>query len=294
MSDETNTHDQIAPEDVQPSEAETPEILDEELDGEEGVEGEGPDVEDDDSEDLEIDGEKYRVPKKLKAGFMMQADYTRKTQEVAESRRALEAKEAEIHQQARASQERVELLAKRQHAAHTIAQYEQMDWQALTDSDPISAINRQREFQQWRDYAARIDHAINQDEQTRSVETQRQYATRQQEAQETITREIKGWGPELATKLDAYSRTLGFTDRDAEEAVRSGTLPRLVKALHKSMLYDALVQKQQTAATTRPAPQAEVKPLMKVSKGTGSPGARKSLSEMSMEEYAAARQAGRS
>jgi hypothetical protein len=295
MSDEADTHDQFAPEDVPVSEAETPEILDEELDGEEGVEGEEPNVEDDDSEDLEVDGEKYRVPKKLKAGFMMQADYTRKTQEVAESRRALEAREAEFHQQAKASQEHVQDLGMLAHADEQLKRYAQIDWNTLADNDPVEAIKRQNELRQWEAYRQNLAYKIDEREQTRSVEAQRTYATRQQEAQETITREIKGWGPELATKLDAYARTLGFTEKDTQEAVRNGTLPRIVKALHQSMLYETLVQKQQTAAKARPLAQTEQpKPLTRVNKGSGSPGARKPLSEMSMEEYAEARRAGRS
>src|SRR5262249_26454182 len=37
------------------------------------------------------DGQKYRVPKALRDGFLRQADYTRKTQDVASQRRQVEA-----------------------------------------------------------------------------------------------------------------------------------------------------------------------------------------------------------
>ena len=39
--------------------------------------------EDDDSEEIDWNGKKFKGPKGLKDGLMMQADYTRKTQEVA-------------------------------------------------------------------------------------------------------------------------------------------------------------------------------------------------------------------
>src|SRR5215207_4248828 len=56
--------------------------------------------EDSEEEEIERNGKTYRIAKALKAELMMQADYTRKTQEVSETRKALEAREAEISQQA--------------------------------------------------------------------------------------------------------------------------------------------------------------------------------------------------
>ena len=41
-------------------------------------------------EEVEHEGKKYQIPKPLKGALLMQADYTRKTQEVAEQRRAVE------------------------------------------------------------------------------------------------------------------------------------------------------------------------------------------------------------
>src|SRR6185369_7772790 len=40
--------------------------------------------------ELDFGGEKYQLPAKLKESFMLQKDYTQKTQEIAEQRRAYE------------------------------------------------------------------------------------------------------------------------------------------------------------------------------------------------------------
>src|SRR5215204_4003947 len=56
--------------------------------------------EDEEFEEVERAGKKYRIPAALKGELMMQSDYTKKTQEVSETRKALEAREAEIAQQA--------------------------------------------------------------------------------------------------------------------------------------------------------------------------------------------------
>ena len=43
---------------------------------------------DDDTFELEVDGQVHTVPAALKGAFLRQADYTRKTQELADHRRA--------------------------------------------------------------------------------------------------------------------------------------------------------------------------------------------------------------
>ena len=49
-----------------------------------------------DSEEIEHEGEKYRVPKALKNAFYAQADYTTKTQTLAEERRSFEAERQQL------------------------------------------------------------------------------------------------------------------------------------------------------------------------------------------------------
>ncbi|MEK1933745.1 MAG: hypothetical protein AAAC47_28970, partial [Pararhizobium sp.] len=66
--------------------------------GEEGAEGEGGEQTPQEPEETEVEfnGKKYKVHPDLKDGLMMRADHTRKTMEVAELRKAVEAKQAEV------------------------------------------------------------------------------------------------------------------------------------------------------------------------------------------------------
>jgi hypothetical protein len=58
----------------------------------------------DDFEEIEYgEGQKYAVPKALKGAFLMQADYTRKTQELAEQRRTFAREQQEAAERARIS-----------------------------------------------------------------------------------------------------------------------------------------------------------------------------------------------
>jgi hypothetical protein len=58
----------------------------------------------DDSVEVEYEGEKVKVPAKVKDALLRQADYTRKTQEVAETRKAIEAERQAMQFQMQFSQ----------------------------------------------------------------------------------------------------------------------------------------------------------------------------------------------
>lgn len=58
----------------------------------------------DDSVEVEYEGEKLKVPAKVKDALLRQADYTRKTQEVAETRKAIEAERQAMQFQMQFSQ----------------------------------------------------------------------------------------------------------------------------------------------------------------------------------------------
>ena len=62
----------------------------------------------DDTEEVDWDGAKYRVPKPLKDALLRQADYTRKTQELAEQRRTVEQHFTSLTQQAELQQQTLE------------------------------------------------------------------------------------------------------------------------------------------------------------------------------------------
>ena len=83
--------------------------------------------------ELELDGEVHALPAALKGAFFRQADYTRKTQELAEHRRALEAEREAFAQEAAAgrgaSRDRLRLIALDEH----LAEFEGVDWDAFAE-----------------------------------------------------------------------------------------------------------------------------------------------------------------
>ncbi len=235
-------------------------------------------------DEIEFAGKKHRIPKELKPAFLMQADYTQKTQAVAEMRKALEAQAA---QHATVSRERVQALGKIMHADEVIAQLQQTDWDAEYQKDPLGAPQKYMQLQQWKDHRAEIAHQVAQADAHRTHEAQQQSAKRLEEAQAVLARDIPNWDAEKS-KVAEHAISLGFTP----EQLNGIDDPRIVKVLHQAMIGARLMK---TAAAPQSKPKTVVPdaPLAQVSARTSNSGARKSLSDMSMEEYYAARKGGR-
>jgi hypothetical protein len=93
-----------------------------------------------DLDDLEYEpGKKYRVPKPVKDGWLRQADYTRKTQEVAEHRKALEAERQAFGQTAASVQQHIEAVADLRVVDRTLKEYENVDWERAWRENPVEA-----------------------------------------------------------------------------------------------------------------------------------------------------------
>jgi hypothetical protein len=215
-------------------EAETPEEVPEEAAPEES----------EDYAELEINGELYQVPKELKDGYLRQQDYTRKTQEVAAERSALDQQRQEIesHRQAFAQQVQAQQQTLQMHAHimaldAQIAQYQQVDWQQLADNDPVQFMKLDRGLRDLRDQK---NEAV---QQTLQAQQQLDYQ-RQQEMMQMIERgrtelpkKIPDWSPEKARALTEYGiNSFGFTQDEMKQVVD----PRHVEVLHKAWLYDQL------------------------------------------------------
>jgi len=256
------------------------------LDGSEPEPGEEPDTQEqaEELEEVDYSGKKYRIPKELKPAIMMQADYTRKTQEVAETRKALETRETEF------TQERERFDAHRQDFANLAAidaalqHRSNIDWRTYYDQDPVEAGKAFAEYQQLQSARGQVASKIEQDQRQAADEQQRKTATQLQEAERVLSKDIPNWGPETKAKIRDFAITQGITEQELSSLYD----PRYVKLLHLASIGAQLMTKQ----AARPAP-TPAKPVTTVTARSGNPAARKSFGEMSMDEYAAARKAGR-
>ena len=227
------------------AEAETPEVQ---------LDDDGNPIEDDADLDEWTDdkGRVHKVPKALKEAELRQADYTRKTQELAAERKALAA----------ANEQAAKLVALQQAVVA-----EQADLKAIEKSEAEWRAFQPRTQEEAEERRDRLDDLRIAREQTAQAMHQKAYQATQ-EAQHSdakaladmraeLPKIIQGFSPELETKIAQFAvADLGFQPEEIS-AVRD---PKIVKVLHLAMLGKQASAKQSAAKTvqaqqaTAPAP----------------------------------------
>lgn len=215
-----------------------------------------------DTFEMELDGQIHTLPAALKGAFLRQADYTRKTQELAEHRRALEAERAAVADQARAHEavggDRIRLAA----LDHQLAEFASIDWQAFGHADPEAAQALWAKHEGVAHARAQLARALSHHETGRKLQAAREAAEAMAETGRTLSKEIEGWGPELAGKLSDYAVGHGVTLEELQNAAD----PRIWKILHKAYAADQAGRRE--AATRAPA----VRPAVSVTGAAASAG----------------------
>lgn len=224
----------------------------------------------DDTDEIEHDGQKYRIPKALKPAMMMHADYTRKTQEVAESRKALEARETEIAQRAEQQQALLQDHANVVSLKSQVGAYKALDWEQLEQQDVANGTNTAaqlwRQYERLKDSLAEAEGGLNEKVQRRAVDEQRETARRIQEGYAKLPSVIPGWNPDLEQKVAKFGREQGLSQQELAGAVAD---PRSIKILHLAMI--GAQSQQQQAATKKAEGVEKVRPTPRI--GGGSPPA---------------------
>jgi hypothetical protein len=274
----------IAPEATTELPADEPVAIPDSLETEEAT-GDEPtgEPEAEETDELDFGFEKYTVPKKLKAAVEeWRAATTKKEQTVSERQRALDAREAEITQQAQVTEEELQDRAILVGLKSQLDQYRNTDWVNLWRTDPVAAGEHQARFQQLQQLEAQTSASLNAKQTERTQKAQQAFAKRIEETEAFARKEIPGWKPELDVKLIEFATSEGVP----QEFLRANMSPTLYKLLHRAYIGSQTLQK---AAAPKPA--AALKPLETVT-GKATPTARADLASADMDAYIAARRKG--
>ena len=202
---------------------------------------EGPE----DTFELELDGKVHTLPSELKGAFLRQADYTRKTQELAAHRRALQAEREAMaaHGQAQsvAASDRAHLAA----LDRQVAGFGGVDWQGLSRADPQRAQALWAQLEQTKGLRDRYAYAVTHHETRRQIDAAREAAEAMAQTGHVLSREIDGWSPEVAAKLVDYAKGCGVSHDELAQMAD----PRLWKVLHKAWKADQASRQDEAAAT---------------------------------------------
>ena len=251
--DNVTTDDALEAEAAQVDEAEMPDGQEEEYEAQADnspVEGSESDLDDEDddagdqygtldlSTTLEVDGEEITI-EELRSGHLRQKDYTRKTQELAEHRKAVEAKDHEMDRERAEYAQLLPALAERiQQEAK-----QEPDWDTLYDADPVMAAKAER---QWRkeqeERAAQLQAVQAEQQRMQQIEAQKREQMQQsylEQQRQILPDIIPEWRDSKvaateATQIRDFLLGEGFSEQD----VSGMSNATLVKLARKAMLYD--------------------------------------------------------
>lgn len=232
-----------------------------ELDPADPNEPHDPDLEppEEEEEEIEVDGRKFAMPKsaaeKLKAERLMHADYTRKTQEVAETRKQIEAEREQVKQAAAQQQQFIKEVAKVHALGEQLAELQAItpdQWDALSDQDPVQAQKLQNRLNYLQQEHQKAYAAVTQKQTEHALAEQQEFAKQAQEAEAYVQREIPGWTPERANAVNQFALSQGLK-LDQPMAKLIIQQPALIKLLDAAEKFHQLEKKQATKPKV-PAP----------------------------------------
>ena len=212
-------------------------------------------------EDVEYEGNNYNLPPELKEALLRQSDYTKKSTEVADQRKALEQQQQQFQQAAEMQSRNMQGHAQLAALQNQLSQYNGMDWNTFTENDPQEAQKAFFQYQQLKDATSNLGQQLSQQESQALQQQQITLAKQMEQGKAELARDIPDWSPNMASTLSEYGLKSGLSQQEI-----TGVTPAHVKLLRKAMLYDQSMEK----ATTKP--EIEVKPVTKVrGKAKGKP-----------------------
>jgi hypothetical protein len=255
-------------------EVETGETQDELVEASEEVEATEEESEEEAPRDekfiVKVDGKEIEVPKEeLIRGYQREADYTRKTQKLAEERKFVESE----FQQVRAERETyAQILGQLQQKLQEFEPQEP-DWNRLEVEDPTEYARQWTSHQRRQQQKFAVQAEQMRLNQMREAEMQKQINTVLAQETAILKEKIPEWSSPEKAKAEGkalleYGQQLGFSEQELNGITDS----RALLALHKAWKYDQMMSK-------RPEFQAKIKKAPRMA----TPGSAGSVSSKSSD-----------
>ena len=191
---------------------------------------------------VKIDGKDTEVTEdELLSGYSRQADYTRKSQVLAEQRKKMDEELAATQQERQQYQSQLEQF--KIQADSKLEEFKSVDWTKLKEEDPMEyALKRDqyRELQENKRLVAEEQQNLAQKQQ---AEMQTKWNEELARQQEVMAQRLPEWndpekGPKLKQNIKSFAMKKGFTEQEVDSLIDA----RSVDVLHKAMLYENLLE----------------------------------------------------
>ncbi len=206
-------------------------------------------TEDDPTVTVKIDGKDVEVKlSELKNGYQRQADYTRKTMEVSEQRKAAEAQIAQAAQERQAYAMNLQRMQVQLEGA-LAEQSKNINWQQLLETDPQRYL-QERHLAEQRQAALQQNMAAQQQlAAIRQAEEAQRFQSHLQTQQQELLAKLPQWKDEAKAKAEKVAlRDYLLSQGYDEQSVNNVADARAVLLAHKAMQYDAMIAKANAAA----------------------------------------------
>jgi len=239
--EETEEAEEVEEEAPEEEEGQAEEETEEEVDEEEETEIV---AEEDLKYTIKVDGEEFEVGiDELKNGYQRQADYTRKSQALAEQRKETEAIQSErqrLEQERQMYANGLQMLQEQQ--SSKLQEFDSVDWETLKAEDPYQYMIKKDEY---RDAQEKVNNVAQQQaliQQERNEEMQRAKAQFVQQEYNKLVDALPEWKDKDSTikkDIREYAKSVGFLPEEISQLADH----RSVLVIKKAMEYDKLTKK---------------------------------------------------
>ena len=185
---------------------------------------------------VKIDGDEHEVTlDELRNGYQRHADYTRKSQTLAEQRKAYESNLEAVQNERGQYAEALKTLSAQKSA--DLERFKNVDWVALKQEDPMEYMEKRLELQDVQDKISNIDAEQNRVLKQAIDDTQTFLRDKLQKESEILAEKLPEYSDPSSTlrnDIREYTLGLGFSPEDVDGI----TDHRVVLVLHKAMLAE--------------------------------------------------------
>lgn len=200
---------------------------------------------------VKIDGKdvvltKEQIAQAYKDG-LRQADYTKKTMEVAEQRKTAQAETAKAQQERATYADNLNRMAAQLEGVLEVQQ--QTNWDELLKSDPVEYLAQQRLAQQRYAQLQQVNQQRGLVEAQMKAESEKAHQSFIESQQQELLAKLPAWTDEAKAKAEkeairAYLSKEGYDDK----ALQNVSDHKAVILARKAMLYDQMIEKANAAA----------------------------------------------
>ena len=188
-----------------------------------------------------VDGKDVEVTlDELQAGYSRQADYTRKSQVLAEQRKKAEEELAATQQERQRYVSQLEQFTAQ--ADSKLDELKSTDWTKLKEEDPTEYMLKRDQYRELQENKRTVEEEQKNLQYKSQQEQQAKWQEELVRQQEIMAQRLPEWndptkGTKLKQDIKSFALKTGFSEQEVDSLIDA----RSVDVLHKAMLYDNLL-----------------------------------------------------